>query len=95
VGSEAEWDPHALLWWPATGLLVIPVMGMYDAASAGALALRVSGDEITPVGTIHRRTAEPVRRSLVVGDVLWTLSDTGLQASSLSTLDPLTWLPSR
>jgi uncharacterized secreted protein with C-terminal beta-propeller domain len=94
AGSEAEWDPHALLWWPATELLVIPVMGVYDASS-GALALRVSGDGIAPVGTIRRRTGDPVRRSLVIGDVLWTLSDTGLQASSLSTLDPLTWLPVR
>jgi uncharacterized secreted protein with C-terminal beta-propeller domain len=94
AGSEAEWDPHALLWWPATELLVIPVMGVYDASS-GALALRVSGNGIAPVGTIRRRTADPVRRSLVIGDVLWTLSDTGLQASSLSTLDPLTWLPVR
>jgi uncharacterized secreted protein with C-terminal beta-propeller domain len=93
--SEAEWDPHALLWWPATGLLVVPVMGNYDTASAGALALRVTGNELAQVGRIQRRTADPVRRSLVVGDVLWTLSDTGLQASDLSTLDTLTWLPSR
>ena len=93
--SEAEWDPHALLWWPATGLLVVPVMDNYDTASAGALALRVTGNELAQVGRIQRRTADPVRRSLVVGDVLWTLSDTGLQASDLSTLDTLTWLPSR
>jgi hypothetical protein len=31
----------------------------------------------------------------VVGDELWTLSDTGLLASSLSTLDRTGWVPLR
>jgi hypothetical protein len=30
-----------------------------------------------------------VRRNLVVGTVLWTVTDTGLQAADLSTLDRL------
>ena len=34
-----------------------------------------------------------IRRSLVIGDVLWTVSDSGLQANSLSTMDKLSWLP--
>ena len=91
--SEAEWDPHALLWWPATGLLVVPVMNGYDTASPGALALRVTASGLTPVGTVRLPTNDAVRRSLVVGDVLWTLSDAGLQASDLSTMDRLSWLP--
>jgi uncharacterized secreted protein with C-terminal beta-propeller domain len=92
--SEAEWDPHALLWWPTTGLLVVPVMNGYEGAAPGALALRVTDSGLAPVGTIRPPTNEPVRRSLVVGDVLWTLSDAGLQASSLSTMDRMSWLPS-
>jgi hypothetical protein len=31
----------------------------------------------------------------VVGDTLWTMSDYGLEASNLSTLDRVGWLPSR
>jgi len=80
--SEAEWDPHALLYWPGTNLLVVPMM-------SSAVALRVTDDGLTPIGTIR----EPVRRSLVVGDVLWTVADDGLRASSLSTMDQLDWLP--
>jgi uncharacterized secreted protein with C-terminal beta-propeller domain len=91
--SEAEWDPHALLWWPATGLLVVPVMNGYDATAPGALALRVTGNGLAQVGTIRPPSNDAVRRSLVVGNVLWTLSDTGLQASDLSTMDRLSWLP--
>jgi len=49
----------------------------------------VTDDGLTPIGTI----GQPVRRSLVVGDVLWTVADDGLRASSLSTMDQLSWLP--
>ena len=82
--SEAEFDPHALLWWPATGLLVVPM-------TDGALALRVGADGLTPAGRITQ--PDPIRRSLVIGGDLWTLSDTGLQASELSTLDRVAWVP--
>jgi uncharacterized secreted protein with C-terminal beta-propeller domain len=100
--SEAEWDPHALLWWPATKLLVVPMMegfgaapSLRDGGQAGALALRVTDDGLAPVGTVRAPTNYPVRRSLVVGDVLWTVSDAGLQASNLTTMDSLSWLPNR
>jgi uncharacterized secreted protein with C-terminal beta-propeller domain len=93
--SEAEWDPHALLWWPATSLLVVPMMEGFGASQAGALALRVTDNGLARVGTVRASSAYPVRRSLVVGDVLWTLSDAGLQASNLSTMEQLTWVPNR
>ena len=93
--SEAEWDPHALLWWPASNLLVVPVSSWasFDGSgtpAGGALALRVSGSRIEQVGMIEQAG---VRRSLVVGDVLWTLSDEGLRASNISTMERLAWLP--
>jgi hypothetical protein len=96
--SEAEWNPHALLWWPATQLLVVPVTRLERGGTQdSALALRVTDDGLTPVGGIAQPTvngAPPtVRRSLVVGDVLWTLSDAGLQASDVNTLHRLGWLP--
>jgi uncharacterized secreted protein with C-terminal beta-propeller domain len=101
--SEAEHEPHALLWWPATNLLVVP-MTTYDQRASGepkptALVLKVTDAGITEVGSITQRgggprdVPAPVRRTLVVGDVLWTVSDNGMQASSLSTLSSLGWLP--
>jgi uncharacterized secreted protein with C-terminal beta-propeller domain len=80
--SAAEWDPHALLWWPATRLLVVPMTG-------SAVALRVTDDGLAPVGTIR----QDVQRSLVIGDTLWTMSGSGMRAASLSTMDQLAWLP--
>jgi hypothetical protein len=62
-----------------------------------ALGLRVT-DGIALADRISQPAAHHVpsiiQRSLVIGNVLWTLSESGLQASDLSTLDRLSWLPS-
>ncbi len=102
--SEAEWDPHALLWWPKTKTLVLPVLSYGEAAtglSNAAAALRVEDGGITqvkvlsqpPIDSSERGWSSGIRRSLVVGDTLWTLSDYGLMASDLSTLDRVGWIP--
>jgi uncharacterized secreted protein with C-terminal beta-propeller domain len=81
--SHAEYDPHALLWWPATNTLIVPV------ESPGALALRVTDDL-----TLADQVDQPALfRSLVIGNELWTLSKAGLRASDLSTMDQLAWVP--
>jgi len=71
--SLAEFDPHAFLFWPATGLLVVPLR-------AGGLALRVTGAALAKAGDLRGR---PLLRSLVVGTTLWTLTTAGLAASDL------------
>ena len=99
--SEAEYDPHAILWWPDTKLLVVPMMGFdytKSVSESSALALRVTDSGLAEVGEIRQpRQAEGyepnIRRSIVVGDVLWTLSDFGLQASRLSTMERLAVIP--
>ena len=92
--SEAEFDPHAFLYWPATGLLVVPVTKpggdpTTQAGLAGALALRVSGTTIAGIGTLDQQHGAPIQRSMVIGDALWTLSESTLAAHTLSTLAPL------
>jgi uncharacterized secreted protein with C-terminal beta-propeller domain len=86
ASSEAEYDPHALLWWPATSLLVMPL-------TQDALALHVTADGLREAGRVTPPSHGPARRTLVIGDVLWTVTDYGLLASNLSTLDKLAWLP--
>ena len=102
--SEAEWDPHALLWWPRTGTLVVPILSYGEAATGPAnavAALRVTDGGIEQAGVLAQPAdqrldvAGPpgVRRSLVIGDTLWTVSDAGLMASDLSTLRRVGWVP--
>jgi len=95
-----------VLWWPATRLLVVPVT-VWDPQQTGqqnaAMALRVTGNGLERVAMIqqpankHPQSGQErfpdIDRTFVIGDVLWTLSSAGLQASNLSTLDRLAWLP--
>ena len=72
---------------------------------AGALLLRLAADggradvTLTEVGTIahpvdpDRWYPNEISRSLVIGDVLWTVSEAGLAAHQLATLQELAWLP--
>ncbi|WP_204036499.1 beta-propeller domain-containing protein [Micromonospora qiuiae] len=93
--SRAEHDPHAFLYWPDTGLLAIPV-------DDGVRLLRVSGDTISEIGEVTHPAVRqddgrstwspPVRRSLVIGDVLWTVSEAGLRATDPTTAQSLHWI---
>jgi hypothetical protein len=98
--SPAEFDPHAFLYWPADGLVVVPLT---DTSGGGDLVLRLSGGpsgglsggSLVRVGLLAQPVAAqgiPVERSLVVGSTLWTVSGAGLMASDLGTLQQEAWL---
>ncbi len=91
--SEAESDPHAFLYWPPTGLLVVPVwqaiLRTEIAPSSGAVALRLTGTSINSIGSITGLPGQQIRRSLMIGDVLWTVSDRSVAAYDASTLAKL------
>lgn len=107
--SEVEFDPHAFLYWPASGLVVLPVVTAYvsepDAdpdrpatAGPGALVLRLHDGTLAQLGVVrHPMGATPgggmIRRSLVVGDSLWTVSDAGARAVSAADLSTQAWVP--
>lgn len=126
--SEAEYDPHAFLYWPDTGLLVLPVttwnpvqveppvrpdpsrepepMPLPEPVmpQSAALALTVQSGGFVELGMVtHPQPprsdafagSPQIRRSLVIGDALWTLSDTGLKANDVHTLDELAFIPFR
>jgi uncharacterized secreted protein with C-terminal beta-propeller domain len=97
--SEAESDHHAFLWWPRERLAVLPV-NAYDPAAgptfSGAVGFRIArGTGIKEVIRVSHpgaaRGEVPVRRSLVVGDALYTVSDAGVQATGLQTLADEGW----
>jgi hypothetical protein len=90
--SEAEFDPHAFLYWPKDGLLVVPVTGR----EIGAIVLHVGGGSLDEVGFVsHPRTSSyptTIRRSLIIDTTLWTVSDAGLLASDSNSLARLAWI---
>jgi uncharacterized secreted protein with C-terminal beta-propeller domain len=96
--SEAEYDHHAFLWWPAAELAVLPV-SFYDEGKApfiGAIGFTVKRTGIAEAGRIQHpldQYMSAIRRSLVVGDRLLTLSETGLKLSRLDTLADTAWVP--
>jgi len=98
--SEAEQDHHAFLWWPRTSLAVLPVQTYDDRPFVGALGLRVRrAGGITQVGRVSHpdlsdanpvgSPGTPIRRSVVVGNVLYTVSAAGVRGSSLGSFTDL------
>ncbi|GIJ22075.1 beta-propeller domain-containing protein [Micromonospora lutea] len=92
--SHAEHDPHAFLYRPDTGLVALPV-------DAGVRLLRVGDDTISEIGEVthpfrnvrnRSQWGPQVRRSLVVGDVLWTVSEAGLRATEPDSARSLAWI---
>jgi uncharacterized secreted protein with C-terminal beta-propeller domain len=98
--SEAEQTHHAFLWWPKTRLAVLPLQSYGDAPFVGALGLRVQrSGGISIAGRVTHPTdrvpagSVAIRRSVVVGDVLYTVSDAGVRGSSLATFADLGFAP--
>jgi hypothetical protein len=100
--SEAEFDHHAFLYWPATGLTVLPLQVFSDSGYfAGAVGLHVSGAGIAQLGVLEHPpppendyiASAAIRRSIVIGETLYTVSDTGVETHDLATLANRSWLP--
>lgn len=104
--SPAENDHHAFLWWAPRRLLVVPVVpvpGVYQTGSrtsnqtGGVMVFSVGSDgTVTRVGAVQQPQSPygwGVERAVVVGDLLYTVSDAGILASRLDTLSQVAWLP--
>jgi uncharacterized secreted protein with C-terminal beta-propeller domain len=83
--SEAEHDPHAFLFWPRTGLVMIP----FNQQAVGVRVGRARG--IVPLGRVEHDNTYAIRRSLVVRDSVLTVSEKGVKSSSLATLAERGW----
>ena len=106
--SEVESDHHSFLYWPARRLVVVP-MSIYSQSGrfVGALTTTIGGTSgfgqqvrITHVGRPHAgepgSVADPtIRRSIVIGSRLLTISGAGVLVSDLGSLGARTWVPYR
>ncbi len=98
--SEVEVDHKAFLFWPRTGRTVVPVQSWGERPFNGALTFNV--DEVAGItegrfidhgnraGNIDPWTSR-IRRSVVIGDDLLTISDVGVLVSDLDTLEERAW----
>ncbi|MBW3620812.1 MAG: beta-propeller domain-containing protein [Actinobacteria bacterium] len=100
--SEAEFDHRAFLHWPTAGLTVVPLDEWREDASSsfhGAVGLDVGATgSLAERGRISHPSGDEhwpatVRRSFVVDDLLYTLSEIGLRADRIDTLDQVSWTP--
>jgi len=99
--SEAEYDHHAFLWWPSLNMAVLPVNAYhydertgYEEWFSGAVGARVDRARgISSIGTLRHPQGSQIRRSVVIGDTLYTISDDGVKTSVLETFAERAWLP--
>lgn len=95
--SEAQFDPHAFLYWPQDGTLVIPVSAYKTYQEVSSLVLRVDGDQLRESGRIvepaSRNHGGGQRRTIVIGDQLWSISSAGVQVNARNGLAQQAWLP--
>ncbi len=109
--SEVEYDHRAFLYWPASGLTMLPVQAWSwedgrEDWFAGAIGVIADRDGIEDVGTVTHIELKPggaeeeysndwqaqIHRSLVIGDLVYTMSEWGLKASSLDDLSDVAWV---
>jgi hypothetical protein len=99
AGSAAEYDPHALLWWPQASLLVMPVddySGSGPSSAADLWSVSSSGT-LDQVGTLSQPGSPQdgypeIERAVVVGSDIYTLSEQGVMANDISSLTQVAWL---
>src|SRR3954470_17081803 len=95
--SDVDYDHHAFLFWPATKLAMLPIVSFGQDGFVGAIGYRVDRSGIAEVGRVtHDETngyLPPIRRSVVIGSRLFTISDAGAMSSDLGTLARQAFVP--
>jgi hypothetical protein len=97
--TEVESDPHAFLYWPDKGLVVLPISGGGGAEQlAGAVVLKLDERTFEQRAVLSHSSekygmAMVPRRAIVIADELWTVSEAGMMVNDLDSLAQLAWLP--
>jgi uncharacterized secreted protein with C-terminal beta-propeller domain len=97
--SQVTEDHHAFQYWEPERLAFVPVKGYGDGPN-GIIAIRVGRDGFQEAGRVShkahvapsKRYAVGINRSLVIDDVLYTLSQFGIAATDLATFTERGWV---
>ena len=97
--SNATEDHHAFLYWAPERLAFVPVHGYGDGPN-GVIAMRVGTGGLEEAGRVSHKThvaqnerySARISRSLVIDDVLYTLSSLGIAATDLTTFGERGWV---
>ncbi|MEN8234302.1 MAG: beta-propeller domain-containing protein [Actinomycetota bacterium] len=99
--SEVEWDHHAFLHDPSTGLTVFPYERWDERKEGppptGVLVLNVTEGGISEDGVVSHDEKwgdwwAPIRRAMLIDGRLVTVSDAGILLTDVDTLDDLDWV---
>jgi len=100
AGSAAEYNPHALLWWPQSNLLVLPVEDYSSSGPSSAADVWTvsSSGTLDQVGTLAQPGSSEsgypeIERAVIVGNDIYTLSEQGVMVNDMSSLSQVGWLP--
>ena len=95
--SAAEEDHHAFLWWAKDRLVVVPMSDEMSPQSEIAIYHVSAGGVVAKVGAVQPPSMPDyyggVERSIVIGGVLYVVSDNGVLASDLHSLKRVAWIP--
>jgi Beta propeller domain len=89
--SEVENDHHAFLYWPPAKLVVVPVRVPGRVDRYMAAGYRVDRGGIEYLGKVVHGYAQ-IRRSVVVGDSLFTVSEGGVKENGLRAFGVRGWV---
>jgi uncharacterized secreted protein with C-terminal beta-propeller domain len=89
--SEATSDPHAFLWWPETGQIVVPKELVCEKLGGpgceSAVVLKLKGSTLTEQGRLFQWF--PIRRAVIAQNQLVTVSAGGTMVNQLSDLSEI------
>jgi hypothetical protein len=99
TSSDVEHDHRAFTWWPDPARAVLPVTSWEHGGGPAAVAITIRDGALEQVGAVTH-TPEPeddegdeecpffVRRSRVIGDVVYTFSAGGVWGNDLEDFEP-------
>lgn len=99
--SEVQEDHHAFLYWAPTGLLAVPATVIEEGQQpfSGGLLMTVSleGGFAEPTRVTHtgriQDSYSSIRRILVIGERVLTISSDGILVNDLKTFAERAWVP--